>query len=201
MLTVFRTARSEAVTADEEVAHAEPGPGRDERAERRFERGLAPSQLAAIVRGIGVLGADDAKASQTVAQRQRNGFRDKRMLRPAFGLGKRNVPRWKINMIDAGQDELQGAALAADHQVDATGIPSEAILELRTEEQQQHDHGNTERQQRQIERGVERPGANVGEAETEQAHRWAGSSRRCPKCTLRRASCVAMTSVAPDAST
>ena len=150
--------------------------------------------------GIGVLGADDAKARQTVAQRQRNGFRDKRVLRPALGLGKRDVPRRKIDVIDAGQDELQGAALAADHQVDAAGVPGEAVLELRTEEQQQHDHGDTERQQRQIERGVERPGANVGEAEAEQAHGWAGSSRRCPKCGLRRASCVAMTSVAPEAS-
>ena len=114
MLAVLRAARSQAVTADEVVAHAEPGPGRDERAERRFERRLpqpAPGQLAAIVPGIGVLGADDAKARQTVAQRQRNGFRDKRVLRPAFGLGERNVPRRKIDVIDAGQDELQGLPL------------------------------------------------------------------------------------------
>ena len=203
MLAVLGAARSEAVTADEAVAHAKPGPGRDERAERRFERRLpqpAPGQLAAIMLGIRMLGADDAKARQTVAQRQRNGFRDKRVLRPALGVGKRDVPRRKIDVIDAGQDELQGAALAADHQVDATGVPGQAVLELRTEEQQQHDHGNAERQQRQIERGVERPGANVGEAEAEQAHGWAGSSRRCPKCGLRRASWVAMTSVAPDAS-
>ena len=203
MLAVLRAAWSQTVTADEVVAHAEPGPRRDERAERRFERRLpqpAPGQLAAIVRGMGVLGADDAKAGEAVAERQRNRFRDKRVLRPAFGLGERNVPRRKIDVIDAGQDELQGAALAADHQVDAAGVPGEAVLELRTEEQQQDDHGNTERQQRQIERGVERPGANVGEAEAEQAHGRAGSSRRCPKCALRRASCVAMTSVAPDAS-
>ena len=62
---------------------------------------MAPGQLAAVMLGIRMLGADDAEARQTVAQRQRNGFRDKGMLRPAFGLSKRDVPRRKIDVIDA----------------------------------------------------------------------------------------------------
>ena len=103
-------------------------------------------------------------------------------------------------MVDAGKDQLQRAALAADHEVEAARIAGQALLELGAEQQKQHDGADPERQQREIERRVLRPGADVGEAQAKEAHGRSGSSRRWVKCVLRRASWVAIRRVAPEAS-
>ena len=96
--------------------------------------------------GVGVFAADDAKASETVAERERDRRGDQRVPGPALGLGERDVPGREIDMIDAGQDQLQRAALGADHQVEAAGVPGQAVLKLGAEQEQQDDHADAERE-------------------------------------------------------
>jgi hypothetical protein len=119
------------------------------------------------VLGVGMLGADDAKARDVIAHGHGDRAFDHRMLAPAGNLGQGNVPGRKIDLVDAGQDQLQRTALGADHQVEAARIPQKTLLELSAEQQQQYDRADPERQENEIERGIERAGADVGETQRE----------------------------------
>ena len=192
MLGVNRATARDAVAADELIADLEAARGRDARPKGRLEGRLPETALGerrAVVLRIGVLGAEDAKAREVVAHRDRDRALDPRMLPPAGDLGERNVAGREIDLVDAREHQLQGAALGADHQVEAAGIAQEAVLELGAEQQQQHDRTDPQRQQDEIERGVERTRADIGETQREQAHdRLMGrlSARRSSKCGARR---------------
>ncbi len=57
-----------------------------------------------------------------IAERQGYGALYLRMLHPDLRLLIGNVPRWDIQMIDRGKDELQRAALCTDHNINALPV-------------------------------------------------------------------------------
>ena len=159
-------AAAETMRAGELIADAHANLGRHAGADGRFERRLPPRsrcQLGIEVRRIGRLGADNAIAAETVAERHWYDRLDHARLGQGSGIGDADVAGRNIDVENARQDELQGAALGAHHHVDAARVAHQVILELLREQQQQRDGADAKRQQGQIERRVERPPAQIGQ--------------------------------------
>ena len=68
------------------------------------------------------LGADDAVSPVAVAKGHRNHLPHERTARELFHGGKRHVPWRHVGVIDAGQDELQRAALGTNDEVHPGGL-------------------------------------------------------------------------------
>ena len=113
-------------------------------------------QRRAVVRDERGLGADDAESPEAVAERQRNHLAHQRTARELLDGGERHVPRRHVGVIDAGQHELQRAALRADDEVDAGGLAREPLLELARQQDHERDRRHAEREQRDVERRRQR---------------------------------------------
>ena len=136
MIAMGRAARRKPVIAKEAIAEHKPRFRGGLAAEHRLERPLpepTAGQRRSIVFGIGDLRADDAKATETVSQSDRNHGLDQIVAAPALHLRDRDVSRRNVHMVDAGQNELQRTAFGTDHQIEPGGIPRQALLELGTE--------------------------------------------------------------------
>ena len=80
-------------------------------------------------------------------------------------------------MIDAGQHELQRAALRADDEVDSGGLADEPLLELVRKEDHERDRRHAEREQRDVERRGQRTAPGIGEGQAEDVHASAPAGR------------------------
>jgi hypothetical protein len=69
-----------------------------------------------------MLGAEDVKACDIVAHRDRDDTRNVPMFAPAGDLGQRDVAGREIDLIDAGENQLQRTSLGSNDQVEAAGV-------------------------------------------------------------------------------
>ena len=172
-LAVLLAAFGDAVAADELAADGEPGGARRFRAEHGFHR-LAPQpagrRLAAVVRDIVVRRAHDPEAAEAVAERERDRLLDRPVLRELLRGRERDIAGGRIEVEHRRQDELHRAPLRAGHEVDAARIAPHPLLDLVCGEQHERDRPDAEREQHQVERGVQRLRAEVRQAETREVH-------------------------------
>ena len=194
----------EAVVADELAANSEAGGARGRGAEHGLHRGFpqtARGELAAVVADIVVRRAGDAEPAERVAERERDRPLDRTMLRELLRLDERDVARRRVDVKHRRQDELHRAALGARDEIDAARVAAHALLELVARQQEQRDRSDAEREQHDVERGIERPRLEVRQAETGKVHDAPPeeSSSRVANRLFARWSCVAITSVAPHA--
>ena len=105
-------------------------------------------------------------AAIAVAERNGNDFADQRIAAKPFDFLERDVSRRHVDVVDAGEHELQRTALGADDEIDRRGVALEALVERSGEQQQQRDRGDTERKEQQVEQCRQRaaPGVGVGNA-------------------------------------
>ena len=125
--------RREAVRAREAGFHAERGGLRRCRPHDRFHRSVPESagrEVGPVERGVGFRRAHDAESADAVPQREGDGGPDPGILGPAVGLPLRNVPGRDVGVVDGREHELRGAALRAEHEIDAPGIPRERLGKL-----------------------------------------------------------------------
>ncbi len=155
--------------AGESSAWREAGAGGDFRAQHRLH-GRAPEppggELRAVVRRIVMVRADDPMALEAVAERKRNCLLHCRMARQRQRVVQRNVAGGRIEMKHRRKYQLHRAALSARHQVDAARVAPHALFELRRRQQQYRDRGDAERKQQQVERGGQRPRAQVSKTDS-----------------------------------
>ena len=162
-------ALDESVRARELRAERESRAAGDFGTEYRFER-RAPQRAAgepgAIETEEGGFGADDVIAAIAVAERNGNDFADQRIAAKPFDFLERDVSRRHVDVVDAGEHELQRTALGADDEIDRRGVALEALVERSGEQQQQRDRGDTERKEQQVQQCRQRaaPGVGVGNA-------------------------------------
>src|SRR5207248_9002752 len=128
--------------------------------ERRHPHPAACKRRAVMRNELG-LGADDAKAAETIAKRYRNKLRNARIAAQAKRLIQRDVAGRRIDVKNASQHQLQRTSLRADDEIDALRVAREAAFELASEYQQQRDCPNTEHQQQQVQRARKTALANI----------------------------------------
>ena len=145
----------EAVDTAEGVAHLQAETlgrgGSGHHIEGAFEDGaLLQPQL--VQREEGRVGAHDAVTLVAVAHRQRHRLRDQRVTLSEEGSGRLEgyVAGGHVDVVHAGQDQLQGTALRADHHVDAGEIAVEPVGEHAVEQQDGGDEAGAQRQQGEV---------------------------------------------------
>jgi hypothetical protein len=139
---------------------------------------LSGRERSAIQRDIVVRRADDAKTAETVAERQRDDLLHHAVCGELAGFGERNVPRRRIQVVDAGEDQLHRTALRADHQVDPLCVAQQALFHLRREQQNQADRADAEGKQHDVQRSVQWPRPGIAPGESREVHVARPSSRR-----------------------
>ena len=163
----------ESVRTDERCAGAKAGvPGRA-RPRHRLHRPFPQPPLrkpAAVVVHVVAGRADDAESPVGVPEREGNHTRHHRMTRDGAKLGEGDVAGRDVGVKDGGEDELQAAALGADHEVDAACVAADAVLELALEQEHHDDGCNPEREQQHRQDRRQRPAADGSGAEYERVH-------------------------------
>ena len=129
---------------------------------------LPCASCRAVVRDERGLGADDAESPVAVAERHRNHLAHERTARELLHGGERHVPRRHVGVIDAGQHELQRAALGADDEIDPGGLAHEPLFELARQQDHERDRSHAERQQRDVERRRQRTAPRIGEGQADE---------------------------------
>ena len=100
----------------------------DDHFEGRIEH-ASEVHFRSVVRGVAGLGSDDAVQFIVVSIGQRYGLRDVRVAHDLLGLDEGNVPGRNIHVVDIGEDELERAALGAQHKVDVLDVAVEVLCQ------------------------------------------------------------------------
>src|SRR5690606_34563150 len=79
------------------------------------------------------------------------------MPRNLFSFREIDISCRKINMKDIAQNQLHRTAFRSDYKVNTPGVGCDLLLQLLVEHDQQSDHGDTERQQQDVQCRVQRP--------------------------------------------
>ncbi|HLW20052.1 MAG TPA: hypothetical protein VKX33_07005, partial [Cyclobacteriaceae bacterium] len=64
------------------------------------------------------------------------------------------ISRGKIDMIDAGEDQLEWAAFGTDHQINALGILGHFVFELILHEEQYGENSQAQSQEQNVQSGI-----------------------------------------------
>ena len=209
VVAVGMAASSESVRAGELRAHMQPGAVRHLGADDGLHR-LRPDgalrKAGLVMRRVGRACAHNAKAAKAVAQTQRYELRYLRVLLQFLHLLQRDIAGRHVDVKDAGQDQLQRAALGPDDQVNSCQVALESVVELLAHQQHEADRRQTQRQQQQVQSSRQRLRQQIAPGDGQQLHgacplpMSAGPrirhSSACGMAAATRASCVATTSVA-----
>ena len=71
------------------------------------------------------------------------------MLDHFLGRFQRDVPGRCVDVVDVGEDELQGASLGPQHQVNVFDVALECVVDLLFRQEHQADHPHTKGKQSQ----------------------------------------------------
>ena len=184
IVAMFVPAGAQSVAADEAVARLDAGGLRDLRAEHGFHRlgpGLALRQRHTVVRRVVGRGADDAKAAEASPRLSGISLATCGCLASSCTSSSRILPGGTSMWNTPGQDQLHGAALGADHQVDAGQVALEGAIDLLAGQQHESDGRQAQREQQQVEQRGKRSRPEVAEGERD------GASWRRPSCAGARA--------------
>src|SRR5690554_1724824 len=101
-----------------------------------------------------MVGAYNPETFVIVSKSQRNDIFDQTVLGDPFGLLQGDVPRGKIDMIDAGEDQLKRTAFGSDNQINALGILGHFVFELILHEEQYGENSQAQSQEQNVQSGI-----------------------------------------------
>ena len=85
-------------------------------------------------------------------------------------LLQRDIAGGHVEVVDGGEDDLQRTAFGAGDEIDAARIALHARFELVRHQQQQRDGGDAQRQQHNVEHGIEAARAQIADADGREIH-------------------------------
>ena len=159
------------------------------------------------------LRADDAVAVVVVPESDGRGPEHAGITPESLVVGVREIPGGRVEMVDAGEDELQRAALPPGDEIVEPGVSRKSALGFVPEGEHRADQRRTERDPRHGQEGHEPPVPQVAPSHGEEAHaiRAFLSRRRCRaertrpvqskvrgRSAARAGSCVTMSRVRPS---
>ena len=93
---------------------------------------------------------NDAISRVTVAEGHGNRFFNQSVPGDALRLGQGNVARRKVDMKNIAENELHGASLRPNHQINTPGVGCYLLLKLTVADEQDRGHSNAKRQKKNI---------------------------------------------------
>ena len=167
--------------ADETIACAKPGLLGDDRSEHRFHLGIprAPRSIGAVIE-IDVIGgrADDPEAAEVVAQRLRNHASDQGILGKLLRGLERDVAGRRVEMEDAGENQLDRAPFGADDEIDVLRVSVETAGDLAVYDHDEPDRAHPERKEQDVQQRAERTRPQVTPGELQEIHAACRNGRR-----------------------
>ena len=113
------------------------------------------------MRRIAVLSADDAVPFMIVSVCKRDAGFDVGVSDHFLGLRKQDVAGGCVDVVDVGEDELQGTTLRTEHQIDVLDVPLKCVVDLLFCQQHQADHPHAKGQQGQTQGSLQGFGTKV----------------------------------------
>jgi hypothetical protein len=196
------SAFGQAMAAGKAVADLEAAGSRHLGAEHGLHRARpegALRQPAPVEAEVVGCRADDAPAAEGVAQRHRHGLRHQGLPPQQLQRRQRDVAGGGVQVEDAGQHDLHGAAFGAHDEVDAGQVAPQAGLDLGAGAQHEGHGREAQGQQQQVQRRRQRAGPEVAPGQADHSTTSATSSLE-PSASTTRASWLAMASVQPSRS-
>ena len=125
---------------------------------------------------VAVLGPHDAVALVVVAICQRDARVDVGVLEDLLRRALVDVARGRIDVVDVGQNELKGASLGAQHEVDVFDVAFERVVHLLFRQEHEAHHAHPKAEQGQTQGRLQGLGPKVSPRLVEQAqlHAWVG---------------------------
>jgi hypothetical protein len=88
------------------------------------------------------------------------------------------LPGWRVEMIDAREDQLDRAALGPDHKVNALRVTVETVADLSIDDPHEPDRAHAQREQQHVEERTQRARAQIAPRQLQQIHAACSAARR-----------------------